>query len=343
MIYFIISISISIISALIAKKIKIPAYLLVGGILGVAIFNIITNKAYSPEFNKFFLQVISGSFIGTTINSKELKNLKYIIIPAILMVIGMSSVNIFMGSLIYLLTKFDYLTMLLSTIPGGVTETVMVAQAMDANVSIVAVMQLFRSVGSLIIFPLVINILLKKDRQVIKIDQKVNQKVDNKYLFVTLIVGSIGGLFGYFLSFIPASQMVLSFIFVSIFNLITKNAVISVNLKKMAQISTGVFVGSKVTLETVLYLENIFIPVILMLLGYLIFHIILALLISFVTNIERDVMLFSCIPAGASDIALIAASFNCNSPYIAIFQIIRLISCILIYPYLDLFIYSLFF
>ncbi|MBN2618973.1 MAG: AbrB family transcriptional regulator [Spirochaetales bacterium] len=343
MIYFLISILISVLSALIAKKLKIPAYLLVGGILGVAIFNIFTNKAYSPGFNKFFLQVVSGSFIGSTINSKELKNLKYIVYPSVFMIIGMSIVNIFMGSLIHLLTKIDYLTLLLSTIPGGVTETVLVAQAMDANISIVAVMQLFRSVVSLIIFPIVINWIIQKDNNC-RVEVKTNiEEKKEKNLIITLIIGCIGGLFGYLFSFVPASQMVFSLIFVSIFNLFTDKATVSLDFKKMAQISTGVFVGSKVSLDTVKYLHNIFIPVVLMLLGYLVFHILLALLISKITKIDKDIMLFSCIPAGASDIALIAASFNCNSPYIAIFQIARLISCILIYPYIDLFISTLFF
>ncbi len=344
MIYFLISIIISLSSAMIAKKLKVPAYLLVGGILGVSIFNVLTNKAYSPGFNKFFLQVVSGSYIGTTINKNELKNFKYILFPSIIMVVGMSIVNIFMGGLIHVLTKKDLLSLLLSTIPGGVTETVLVAQSMNADISIVTVMQLFRSVVSIIIFPIVINLLIKnnkeiKDKPVIK---KNEENKSNKNLILTLFIGCIGGLFSYLLPFVPAAQMVFSLLFVSIFNLITNKATVNINFKKMAQIATGVFVGSKMTLETIISLKTIFLPVLLMLLGYLIFHILLALFISKISKIDKDVMLFSCIPAGASDIALIASSFNCDNPYISIFQIIRLISCILIYPYVDLFIAHLF-
>ncbi len=345
MLYYTLSILVSIFSALIAKKLKIPAYILVGGILGVSIFNIFTEMAYSPEFNKFFLQVVSGSYIGSTINKDDLKNLKYIIKPTIIMIIGMGMVNIFMGSIIHVVTDIDYLTLLLSTIPGGVTETVLVAQAMNAQVSIVAIMQLFRSVISIIIFPIVIKkIIDKKEISSESCSLKVEQKeISPKNLFLTLSVGSLGGIFSYFFQFIPAATLIFSLLFVTLLNIKYQNAVVSKNFKKMAQVATGVFVGAKVNMATISALNTIFIPVTLMLLGYLVFHILLALFISSVTKVEKDVMLFSCIPAGASDIALIASSFNCDNPYISIFQIIRLITCILIYPYFDFFIASIIF
>lgn len=337
MIFFIISFLVSLLSGLIAKRLKFPAPLLVGGIIGVSIFNIISSKAYSPSFNKFFLQVISGSYIGTTLGRKELKNIKQIALPSVFLVFGMLCVNIFMGTLIFLLSKIDYLSSLLSTVPGGVTETTLMAESMNANVSDVALMQLVRSIGSLIFFPMFINLMLKKSESSInpKIKIQCEEIGDYYYLRVllTFIIGTFGGLIGYLFPKIPASQMVFSLLLVSAFNILFFKAEVPIKFKKTAQILTGVFVGTKVTYDTILNLHILLLPAILMMLGYIIFHSMLALFISRVFKMDKATMLFSSIPAGASDIALIASDFECHSPYIAIFQIIRLISCIVVFPF----------
>jgi hypothetical protein len=333
MFYFIITILISLLSGIVAKKLKIPAPLLVGGIIGVSIFNVLTSNATSTEFNKFFLQVISGSFIGSTLGKKEILNMRHIIFPAIVMIIGMMIVNIVVGTLIYLVSPMDYLTALLSTVPGGVTETTLMAESMGAVVSSVAMMQLVRSIGSLIFFPILIGFILKKEYSE-PLEVKENQESQNKILRVslTLLIGTVGGLCGYLFPSIPASQMVFSLIFVSVFNIFVFKCEIPIPYKKAAQVATGTFVGAKVTLDTLLSMSDLVLPLIMLMLGYLIFHTLLALFLSKFFKLDKGIMLFSCIPAGASDIALIASDYNCNSSYIAIFQIIRLIACIIVFP-----------
>ncbi len=334
MYYFIITILVSLISGLIAKKLKFPSPLLVGGIIGVSIFNIFTSNATSSEFNKFFLQVISGSFIGSTLGKDEILNIRIIILPSIFMILGMMIVNCFVGTLIYFVSPMDYLTALLSTVPGGVTETTLMAESMGANVSSVAMMQLVRSIGSLIFFPILIGFMLKKNGVSEVIETPKYQEFPHKILrvFFTLVIGTAGGFFGYLFPSVPASQMVFSLIFVSLFNVFAFKCEIPLPFKRAAQVSTGSFIGAKVTIDTVTSMNEIILPLVMLMLGYLIFHTLLALFLSKRFNLDKGVMLFSCIPAGASDVALIASDYNCTSSYIAVFQIIRLISCIIIFP-----------
>jgi uncharacterized membrane protein AbrB (regulator of aidB expression) len=54
--------------------------------------------------------------------------------------------------------------------------------------------------------------------------------------------------------------------------------------------------------------------------------------VSRVTGLNKGVSLFSAIPAGASDIALVASEMHYQSPAIALFQLVRLISCMTIFP-----------
>lgn len=334
MLYFLITILISLLSGFIAKILRIPSPFLIGGILGVSIFNILTANATSLGFNKFFLQVISGSFIGSTLGKVELINMKAIILPSFFMIIGMMIVNVFVGTLIYFVTPMDYLTALLSSIPGGVTETTLMAESMGAVVSSVAMMQLVRSIGSLIIFPILIGLLIKNQNDNILEDNKYNKTYPRKRIraFLTLIIGTIGGLLGYFFPSIPASPMVFSLILVSFFNILIFECEIPVSLKRVAQIFTGTFVGTKVTVDTIIAIRFIILPLLILMISYLFFHSLLGLILSKIFKINKGVMLFSCIPAGASDIALIASDYNCKSSYIAIFQIIRLISSIIIFP-----------
>jgi uncharacterized membrane protein AbrB (regulator of aidB expression) len=68
-----------------AIKIKIPAGLMVGAIVGVAALNIIFDVAYMPKQTTLVVQIIAGAFIGCSMEKSDVRRLPKIIKPAVIM------------------------------------------------------------------------------------------------------------------------------------------------------------------------------------------------------------------------------------------------------------------
>lgn len=335
---------ISIIGGYVARKLHIPAPFLVGGILAVGGYSILLRLHCHFPVVKFWVQVISGTYIGSTIDRHYLAQSRKLLFPIVFLVSGMLAVNLGMGSLIHFMSGFDLLTCLMGTIPGGVTETAVIAEQFGADVSVVALLQLCRSVFSIMLFPFVIKWLLRKHRHGLEeqlhelpapagkvgSDESVRTKLPR--LLASLSIGTIGGFLGQYVQSIPASVLVCSLLCVGVYNLSVHKAYLPMQVKRAGQVLTGVFVGTKMTYETILNLRSILLPVVMLLTGFLVFHTLLALLASRVFRMDLGTMLFSCIPAGASDVALIAGDLGCDDPGITLFQLSRLISCILLFP-----------
>ncbi|MDR1773663.1 MAG: AbrB family transcriptional regulator [Clostridioides sp.] len=142
--------------AYVALKLEMPVGALMGAIIAVGIFNSFTEFTYMPENSKMVAQIILGCILGTGINLKFIMQLKELLFPSIIMVMGLIFVSIIIGIVIYKVTGMDLATALYSCSPGGVTDMTLLAESMGAKATVVALMQLMRLFAIITIFPLVI-------------------------------------------------------------------------------------------------------------------------------------------------------------------------------------------
>jgi len=337
----------------IAKKLRLTAPFLVGGMIGVAVFNVLTGLGRSPGWMSLMIQVISGAFIGLGVKRENLKDVKGLLLPAITMLLGMMLINIAMSLIIRLSGGIDALTAMISCIPGGVTESVIIADEMGADVPVVAVLQLVRCVFAIILFPPLIERLTRKERAQNSINKKENptdikkEDTDKKTIpqweknVLTLAIAAVGGTVGYFLDFIPVSVLIFAMLAVVTANMLGLPVGLSKKVKIFAQASTGVYVGCRVTLEFAKQMGSLIVPIIALMAGYLLFDTLLGLLLHRIFRMQKAAGLFSCIPAGVSDTALIAFDLVDDCTAIAFLQVVRLVSCIVLFPVMIRFVLSL--
>ncbi|MEQ8198623.1 MAG: AbrB family transcriptional regulator, partial [Clostridiaceae bacterium] len=110
-----------------AAKMKIPGGLMVGAIIGVAALNIFFVTTYVPGQTKLFVQIIAGAFIGCIMEKSDVKRIPQIVQPAIIMLSGFLVLNLSAGLLIYLVSPLDLVTSLMSVVPGGISDTPIIA------------------------------------------------------------------------------------------------------------------------------------------------------------------------------------------------------------------------
>ncbi|GAA0723496.1 hypothetical protein GCM10008905_16190 [Clostridium malenominatum] len=157
---------IAFIGGIIGIKAKIPAGALVGAMISVAIYNIYTGKGEIPYNFKLLSQIVVGGMIGLNFTIDSVQQIKKIILPSVILVVGLTVFSLSLGFIIHKISGIDLITALFSSAPGGITDMTLISEAYGADITKVALLHLMRLVTVITIMPLAIkvftNIIYKK-------------------------------------------------------------------------------------------------------------------------------------------------------------------------------------
>jgi len=186
------------------SKFKVPGGMMVGSIVAISIFNIVTGEAYMPGSARVTSQIIAGAFIGASVEKSDLARLKLILKPAFTLILGMMTLNIAAGFLIYKFSYLDLMTSLMSAVPGGISNIPIISAEMGADASKVAVLQFIRLIFGIGVFPTMIAKIAKnksEEDNKNKDDNEVYKRVkteshDTKSAIITISLAILCGIIG---------------------------------------------------------------------------------------------------------------------------------------------------
>ena len=336
MLNFFLTILIALVGGYIADKKKVPAGFMLGALFAVATFNIIFDKALLPTYFKYIAQISTGTFIGSKFCSEDLKALKKVIIPGLVMVTLMIGFSFILSYIMSHFLGIDTVTSFFATAPGGVTDISLIAYDFNANTSQVTLLQLIRLISVISFVPFFAKkcyekTKIKKINFNPKIESKNKNEIKNKSLFFTILFGIIGGFIGYILK-IPAGAMSISMVAVAIYNMKTQRAYIPLPLRKIIQTLGGVLLGDKVMMSDVLALKNLIFPILLIIVGFCLMNVLIGFFLYRTTKFSLTTSLLSAAPGGMSDISLMAEDLGANAPQVASMQFLRAIFIVGVYP-----------
>jgi membrane AbrB-like protein len=333
---------VGLIGGLIALRLKIPAGAMIGSMLAVAVFNILTGSAYFPQNIKIVTQIAAGAFIGAGIKKKDVLDLKYMLKPAVLMVTLMITLDLFMGYLMHKASGIDLITALFAAAPAGVVDMSLISDDMGADSSKVAVLQLVRLMSVMIILPPLIKALSCKDDSIKVNDEQViskkeavkpekTKRTNAINLTITMVTAFTLGLIGYVLK-VPAGTITFSMASVGALNIVSGRGYMPLNLRRFTQVCAGALIGSRMSFSDLLALRIVIVPAFILLVGIILVNLFIGYLISKVGKIGIVTSLLASAPGGLSDMALIAKDLGGDSPKVAILQLSRYICIIGIFP-----------
>lgn len=336
-------------SGFLLYKVKFPGGFMIGSILGVAMFNIATSSATIGPNIKFVSQLIAGVFIGSGVRKKDLKRLKMILKPLSLIVLNLLLLNLVLGYLIIKTTSVDPITAFMSVIPGGMSDTPLIAADLGANSAVVATLQFVRMLFGIGVMPYFIKRMYNyndNNQETIKNNHFdfVSVKGTNPYYNTILLIVTvfISGLLGKFLK-IPAGVLLFSMISTILLKLVLSIESLPRSIKRIAQIFAGAYIGSKFVYDDLLILRGLWLPVILILIFYFVNCLITGELLHRLFKFDKKVALLAATPAGASDMALISSDIGVNSIDLVIIQVFRMILVISIFPQIIVIVVNTFF
>lgn len=137
--------------------------MMVGALLAVSVLSVCTDWAYMPSYARVAAQITAGAFIACTVEKSDLKRLPHIVKPAAILLGGMLCLNLLMGFLIHAVADLDWITSFMCAVPGGMSDTPIIAADMGGNGGKVAVMQFARLLTGIGVFPSLILTVTKKE------------------------------------------------------------------------------------------------------------------------------------------------------------------------------------
>lgn len=330
---FLLTVVVGAVAGFLFLKGKIPGGMMVGALVGSVILNITTDMAYMPYAARLAAQITAGAFIGATIKRSDVKRMPKLAKPACILVGGMLILNMVMGVVIHYTSGLDWMTSFFCAVPGGMSDTPIIAAEMGANGAAVALMQFSRLVCGIGVFP---SVILMMTRNEVQGEQESRVKEHKKKsvpweVGATVCVAAVCGIVGK-LSGIPVGALIFSMVGTAVFKLTTDHAVIPMWLKRLAQVLSGTYIGCSIGLQELLDLRFLLLPAILLVLGYLINCIVISTLLHKFCGLTRRVAMLAATPAGANDMALISGDMGISAPDLNVLQIIRMITVVSVFP-----------
>lgn len=322
---------------------KFPNGLRIGSLFGAALLNIFFKAAFMPSYTQYVVQMAAGALIGCTIERSDIRRLPTVVKPTVITLGTFLVLNLSAGALIHALSPLDWVTSLMSAVPGGITDTPIIAVGMGADTPKVALLQLARYILGVALFPPMIlaydnfrgRAESKTDGDSAAPDGSAKRERSKTRspaaLAATLAAGTAGAFIGYHAR-IPAGTFLMSMLFVMALKLKFDFAYFSPRVKKAVLLISGCYIGSLITMKDIQSFALLLPPLFIILGGYVINCFVTGKILTKVTRFNRKEAMLTTTPAGASDIALSSADIGVQNTDIIIIQIFRAIVAVALFP-----------
>ena len=138
------------------RILSFPSGTLVFSMASIIALNIWTGKGYLPRPFKQLAQVLAGTYVGSGIVYSDVLEIKFIIMPAIVLILGYAVTCILIGSFISKKFSMPIKDAMLACTPAGASDMALIASDIGVDSADIIVIQVIRMVVVISIFPQII-------------------------------------------------------------------------------------------------------------------------------------------------------------------------------------------
>ncbi len=321
---------------LVMFKLRVPGGMLIGAVIGAAAVKLWEPSANFPYLFKMIAQITAGAFIGCTIDIDQIKGLRSRYKPILLALSGFFLLMFLCGFLLWRIGPLDLLTSLICSVPGGVSDTALVAAEFGAGVTPVILMQFTRMCVGMGFFPAWIDRLDRETSVGYQGTKRPRPKLftggKGKKVLPLLLSAAGLGIVGKLLKF-PSGTLVFAMLGALIAKLtFCRDTVLPSWLKRLAQVFSGAYVGCCVTMESIALIPSLILPVAVLIGCYMAYAYGMGKLLSRRFRMPLREAMLMVTPAGASDIMLISSDIGVQSATVVLTHIIRVILALSVFP-----------
>ena len=158
---FIQTISVATASGILGKTLNIPAGILIFSMLGVLCFKLLDHKTYMPMWAKRLAQVLSGAYIGGSVIYSDIVELKYLVIPALILLLGYFATCLLLGKALSKHFDMSIKEAMLVATPAGAADMALISSDLGVESTDLILLQIIRLLVVLSVFPQIISLIVK--------------------------------------------------------------------------------------------------------------------------------------------------------------------------------------
>lgn len=338
---------------LIGRALKIPAGVMLGALFFVVLMNVFTDRAYVPGDFRPWIQMTSGALLGSGISRRDIKELKYLLVPGMIMLIGMLLFNLAFGYLMFRFSTLDLATCLLAMAPGGMTDMSLIAADLGGDMATVTILHLVRLLVIYAVLPWIFARLSQYQKRNgldcqadpvggrAQTGASANAGVEQlapagrgQAAFRVLLTFAFAAAGGFLLWQIgvTAGAMIGAMLAVAALNLVTGKAVCPKKVRVGVQVMAGAFVGQTITRDSFGLMAGLLLPVLIMVASVLIFMLAISACLIWLSKLDRATCILASAPGGLQEVSLMAVDLNADAPKVMVMQTTRLMVVIALFP-----------
>ncbi|NMB01924.1 MAG: AbrB family transcriptional regulator [Firmicutes bacterium] len=312
-------------------KLKVPSPALLGSLAFIGIVRAVgLDFPTTPDWLSKITQILLGFYMGSALTKQAVRQTRQILTPALVVGFWAITTTFVGGGLLSALTSMDFKTGVLSAGTGGITEMVVLAMEVGADSLTVVIVQTFRVIVSMSLYPLVAKLLLKRQPEAVAVKAEANgseqEPINAKKLVAGLLFALVGGLLFSYLG-IPAGAMIGSLAFMVIANFLGFGERISSPLLLgLLLTSVGMGVADSITPETIsaLISGNMLLVLAVTLLISFLSSGLLTIVVHKLTGWDWATCILACAPAGVSSMPIVAMEVDLDPLPISLLHLCRL-------------------
>ncbi len=150
------------VGALLFQWLRLPAALLLGATFSVSATKLFVKTPFKtpPKWIYDFAQIGMGAVIGTSFTLESMKVVASLWMPLMIMTVMIISSSLLIALIFGKLFKLDFLTSLMSVLPGGLSTMIVLAEDFDSDIVTISTLQLVRLLTAVMVIPILYSILL---------------------------------------------------------------------------------------------------------------------------------------------------------------------------------------
>ncbi len=337
-----VTILVAVIASYIAVKCHLPMGLFLGALFSVALLNLLYGEGCVFSELTLVMKVLSGCMIGAQLGREQLSSMKALAAPTAILLVGLISMNLIFGGLVYQFSALDLPTSLYAVTPGGLSDIVLMSGDLGADPTYVGLLQVFRQVVIFLVLVPISHKVLRQHQGKTSSSQQTptvtfssaTLKPFNWFNFAKLVscgltVGLVFNQYGF-----PGGALTGAMLGSGAYSVCTMPSVYPKTCKSALRILAGAYVGSGLTRESLSHLDTLLVPVLIMLVGIVGCTLCIAFVMHKVCKLDLAVCLLASTPGGLQEMTLLADDFGASAPPIAVMHTVRLITIVSLFPFM---------
>jgi len=145
---------------LIGFFLDIPAGVILFSMIGVICLKLAVNRAYMPLWAKRATQALSGAYIGSNVGYKDVLELRFLILPAIFLILFLFTTCYIVGHLLHKRFGMNLIVSMLAATPAGASDMTLISSDLGVSSADLIMLQIIRLIVVVSIFPQIINLIV---------------------------------------------------------------------------------------------------------------------------------------------------------------------------------------